>query len=51
MTGGRRQRSSVLRNDIAIVLLASATQRFEDNNEEDNADAGAGEHALGRIVP
>lgn len=34
-----------------IVLLAQAAEEFDGHDEEDDADAGASEHALGPDVP
>lgn len=41
----------MLIDDVAVVLLAGAAQGFEDDYEEDHADAGAGEGALGFDTP
>jgi hypothetical protein len=49
--GGGSEGLGVLRDDITIKFLGSATKEFEEENEEDDADTGAGEHALGTDVP
>lgn len=41
----------VLLHDEAVVLLGQAAEELEGHDEEDDADAGAGEHALGLDLP
>jgi hypothetical protein len=41
----------VLRDKIAVVFFAGAAQEFEQDDEQDDADAGAGEHASAGYVP
>ena len=42
---------SVLAHEKAIVLFDGAAEKLEKDAEEDDADAGAGEHALAGDVP
>lgn len=53
--GGGRGRflelGGVLLDDEAVVLLGQAAEELEGHDEEDDADAGAGEHALGLDLP
>lgn len=41
----------MLGDDVAVVFFAGATEEFESNDEEDDADAGAGEGALTSDAP
>lgn len=41
----------MLTDEVAVVFLACATEHFERHDEEDHADAGAGEHAFGGDSP
>lgn len=36
---------------VAVVLLASAAQKLETEDEQDDANAAASKHALGADVP
>ena len=48
---GRREFLALLRDDVAVVFFAGAAQGFEEDDEEDYADAGAGEHGGGFDAP
>lgn len=41
----------MLLDDVAIVFFGRAPQEFEEDDEEDYSDAGAGEHGFGAYVP
>jgi hypothetical protein len=41
----------MLGHDVAVVFFACAAQELEDDDEENYADAGAGEGALGLDAP
>lgn len=41
----------MLGDDVAVVFLACATEEFERHDQEDDADAGAGEGPSGVNVP
>lgn len=49
--GGGCEGAGVLRNDVAVVFFAGATEEFEEDYQEDYTDAGACEHAFGCDVP
>ena len=42
---------NVLADEKPVVFLDGAAEKFEDNAEEEDADAGAGEHAGGCDAP
>jgi hypothetical protein len=44
-------RSFCLTEDKAIVFSGGTTEEFEGHYEEDDTDAGTGEHALGGDMP
>lgn len=48
---GGREGLDMLADDIAIVFLAGAAQSLEDDYEQNHADAGAREGALGLDAP
>jgi hypothetical protein len=41
----------VLVDDVAVVFFAGAAEGFKNDDEEDDADAGAGEGAVGSDAP
>ena len=41
----------MLLDDVAIVFFRCASQKFEEDDEEDYSDAGAGEHGFRAYVP
>lgn len=45
------KRLCVLCDNVAIILFASAAQKLEGDDEEDDADAAPSEHPLGGDAP
>lgn len=41
----------MLCDNVAIILFASAAQKLEGDDEEDDADAAPSEHPLGGDAP
>lgn len=52
-TGGGRglELGEVLPDEVAVELLDGAAEDFEDDGEEEDADAGAGEHGVRGDAP
>jgi len=49
--GGLGEFGGVLTKEVTIPFLDGAAECFEGHDEEDDADARAGEHSLGCYVP
>lgn len=48
---GDEERCGMLLDQKAVVFLDATTQHFEDDDEEDDTDAGAGKDGIGRDLP